>query len=52
VALSAPDFLLKNLDGSWSNPVACGVAGVGFGILIGAALKCVVIIFMAGDESV
>jgi lipid-binding SYLF domain-containing protein len=34
--------LLRNLDGSWSNPVACGVAGVGFGILIGAALKDVV----------
>jgi lipid-binding SYLF domain-containing protein len=39
------------MDGSWSNPVACGITGVGFGIVIGATMKDV-IIFMSDDASV
>lgn len=44
-------FMKRNLDGSWSNPVACGVTGVGFGILIGANVK-EVMVFMPDDASV
>eukprot|EP00339_Tiarina_fusa_P006119 CAMPEP_0117055462 /NCGR_PEP_ID=MMETSP0472-20121206/38454_1 /TAXON_ID=693140 ORGANISM="Tiarina fusus, Strain LIS" /NCGR_SAMPLE_ID=MMETSP0472 /ASSEMBLY_ACC=CAM_ASM_000603 /LENGTH=263 /DNA_ID=CAMNT_0004771479 /DNA_START=116 /DNA_END=907 /DNA_ORIENTATION=+ len=44
-------FMKRSLDGSWSNPVACGVTGVGFGFLIGANVK-EVIIFMPDDDSV
>jgi lipid-binding SYLF domain-containing protein len=36
-------LMQKNDDGSWSAPVACGLSGIGFGILIGAALKDVII---------
>jgi lipid-binding SYLF domain-containing protein len=44
-------FMKRNLDGSWSNPVACGVTGVGFGFLIGANAK-EVMIFMPDESSV
>jgi lipid-binding SYLF domain-containing protein len=44
-------FMKRNIDGSWSNPVACGMTGVGFGFVIGASVKDV-IIFMADDASV
>ena len=44
-------FMKRNLDGSWSNPVACGLTGVGFGLLIGGNVK-EVIIFMPDDESI
>jgi lipid-binding SYLF domain-containing protein len=44
-------FMKHQKDGSWSNPVACGITGVGFGIVIGATMKDV-ILFMADDASV
>lgn len=44
-------FLRRGLDGKWSNPVACGVASIGAGFQIGAAMKDV-IIFLPDDESV
>jgi lipid-binding SYLF domain-containing protein len=42
--------IAKNDDGSWSCPVACGLTGVGFGIVLGAAAKDL-IIFMADKAS-
>ena len=44
-------FLSHDLQGNWSNPVACGMAGVGIGLQIGAAKKDV-IIFLPDEESV
>jgi lipid-binding SYLF domain-containing protein len=44
-------FMNRNLDGTWSNPVACSVTGVGFGFLIGANVK-EVMIFMPDEASV
>jgi lipid-binding SYLF domain-containing protein len=44
-------FLKHGMDGSWSNPVACGMAGVGAGLQIGAITKDV-IIFLPDDASV
>ena len=45
-------FLKRSLDGkSWSHPVACGLAGVGVGLQIGAAHKDV-IIFLPDEASV
>ena len=44
-------FMKRNLDGSWTNPVAVGVTGVGFGLLIGGNVQ-EVIVFMPDDESV
>jgi lipid-binding SYLF domain-containing protein len=43
-------FMKRELDGSWSNPVACGITGVGFGLVVGATLKDV-IIFMPDEMS-
>jgi lipid-binding SYLF domain-containing protein len=40
----------KNDDGFWSSPVACGLTGVGFGIVLGAAAKDL-IIFMPDKAS-
>jgi lipid-binding SYLF domain-containing protein len=36
-------IMQKNDDGSWSAPVACGLSGIGYGIMIGAALKDVIL---------
>jgi lipid-binding SYLF domain-containing protein len=36
-------LMQKNDDGSWSAPAACGLSGIGYGIMIGAALKDVII---------
>lgn len=44
-------FLKHDMNGNWSNPVACGMAGVGLGFQIGAAMKDV-IIFLPDDASV
>jgi lipid-binding SYLF domain-containing protein len=44
-------FMKHQMDGTWSNPVACGITGVGFGMVIGATMKDV-IIFMPDDASV
>jgi lipid-binding SYLF domain-containing protein len=44
-------FMKRDLQGQWSNPVACGMAGMGVGIQIGATVKDVVI-FLPDDESV
>jgi lipid-binding SYLF domain-containing protein len=40
----------KNEDGSWSAPVACGLSGIGYGIMIGAALKDVIIFIPSKAE--
>lgn len=44
-------FLKRHMDGKWSQPVACGMAGVGAGFQIGVAQKDV-IIFLPDDDSV
>lgn len=45
-------FMRRNpVDGSWSNPVAVGISGVGFGLLLGAQLKDVVL-FLPDDLSI
>lgn len=44
-------FMKRDMEGNWSNPVACGMAGVGVGFQIGATSKDV-IIFLPDDESV
>ncbi len=45
-------FMKHNvLDGTWSNPVAVGLSGVGFGFVMGANLKDV-LLFMPDDETV
>ena len=44
-------FMKHNLDGTWSNPVAVGMTGVGFGFVFGANLKDV-LLFMPDDASV
>lgn len=44
-------FLYHDLEGNWSNPVACGMAGVGVGLQIGAAKKDV-LIFLPDEASV
>eukprot|EP00529_Nitzschia_sp_RCC80_P028665 CAMPEP_0113494430 /NCGR_PEP_ID=MMETSP0014_2-20120614/29102_1 /TAXON_ID=2857 /ORGANISM="Nitzschia sp." /LENGTH=265 /DNA_ID=CAMNT_0000388321 /DNA_START=87 /DNA_END=884 /DNA_ORIENTATION=+ /assembly_acc=CAM_ASM_000159 len=44
-------LMKRNLDGSWSNPVAVGMTGVGFGFLVGANLKDI-IVFFPDDESI
>jgi lipid-binding SYLF domain-containing protein len=33
----------KKEDGSWSTPVACGITGIGWGFMMGAALKDVIV---------
>jgi len=44
-------FMRRNLDGSWSNPVAVGISGIGFGFVFGANVKDV-IIFFPDDKSI
>ena len=44
-------FLYHDLQGNWSNPVACGMAGVGVGLQIGVAKKDV-LIFLPDEASV
>lgn len=44
-------FMKRHLDNTWSNPVAVGITGVGFGFLLGANLKDVVL-FLPDDASV
>lgn len=44
-------FMKRNLDETWSNPVAVGLTGVGFGLVIGSSLKDV-IVFMPDEASV
>ncbi|KAL7558907.1 hypothetical protein ACA910_019441 [Epithemia clementina (nom. ined.)] len=36
-------LMAHNEDGSWSAPIACGLTGVGFGILLGIAAKELII---------
>jgi lipid-binding SYLF domain-containing protein len=44
-------ILKKKPDGSWSPPCACGLTGVGFGLLAGASVKDV-IAFLMDEETV
>lgn len=44
-------FLQQDQIGRWSNPVACGMAGVGVGLQIGAVTKDV-LIFLPDEQSV
>jgi lipid-binding SYLF domain-containing protein len=39
-------ILQKNRDGSWSNPSACGLSGVGWGLLAGGSVKEVIVFIM------
>ncbi|CAB9499226.1 LAS seventeen-binding protein 3 [Seminavis robusta] len=43
-------LLKKKADGSWSNPCAMGLGGVGWGLLVGAAVKDI-IIFIFDENS-
>jgi hypothetical protein len=44
-------FMKHNVDGTWSNPVACGLTGLGVGFSLGAALKDA-LIFLTDFEAV
>jgi lipid-binding SYLF domain-containing protein len=44
-------ILHRKPDGSWSPPCACGLTGMGFGLLAGASVKDVVM-FLLDEESV
>ena len=44
-------LMARHTDGSWSAPVACGLTGVGFGILLGIAAK-ELIIFLPDKASI
>jgi lipid-binding SYLF domain-containing protein len=41
--------LQKKSDGSWSNPSACGLTGIGWGFLVGGSIKDVLVFLM--DEN-
>jgi lipid-binding SYLF domain-containing protein len=42
-------ILAKHGDGSWSNPSACGISGLGWGLLVGGSVKDIIVFIM--DET-
>jgi len=43
-------ILAKNKDGTWSKPAACGLTGIGWGLLVGGSVKDI-IVFIMDDQT-